>query len=139
MGEEHTHRLVRGRHRRKVKSGTEKYEVGDPITPSDAELSAFGDKFEPIARTPEDDAAEAEEDAAEDGAAEEPEPEPEEEPDLSSLTEIDGVGAKTARSLYDAGYETADDLADASEDELYDIDGIGPSAVSALISAFGDE
>ena len=133
MGEEHTHRLVRGRHRRKVKSGTEKYVAGDPITPTESELRAFGDKFEPIVRTPEDDAAEAEDDAAEDDGEEE------EEIDLSSLTAIDGVGEKTARSLYEAGYHTADDLADASQDELFDIDGIGPSAVSALISAFGDE
>ena len=132
MGEEHTHRLVRGRHRRKVESGTEKYEAGDPITPTEGELSAFGDKFEPIVRTPGGDAAEAEDDAAEDDGEEE-------ELDLSSLTAIDGVGEKTARSLYEAGYHTADDLADASQDELFDIDGIGPSAVSALISAFGDE
>lgn len=53
---EHTHRLVGGGQHRRTGTGStpdtaETYEPGDPITPTEAELDALPDRFEPLPGT----------------------------------------------------------------------------------------
>lgn len=50
------------------------------------------------------------------------------------LRTISGVGANKAEALIDAGYQTIDDVAEASQDELAEIEGIG-KALAARIRA----
>ena len=54
------------------------------------------------------------------------------------LTAIDGVGEEKAEDLRAAGYESADDLRDADQDDLAEVEGIG-NALAARIKADVDE
>ena len=54
------------------------------------------------------------------------------------LTAIDGVGEETAEELRDAGFETVDDLREADQDELSEVEGIG-TALAARIKADVEE
>jgi predicted flap endonuclease-1-like 5' DNA nuclease len=51
---------------------------------------------------------------------------------LDDFDAIDGVGPATEEALYDADYTTYADVANASDDELLAIDGVGRSAFDAL-------
>ena len=53
----------------------------------------------------------------------------------SSLTDVQGIGEGKAEALRDAGYESIEDLQDATRDELEDIDGIGTAASGRLKDA----
>lgn len=57
--------------------------------------------------------------------------------DFDDFDAIDGVGAATEESLYDAGYTTYSDVAQSSDDELLDIDGVGETALEALRDHIG--
>lgn len=74
-------------------------------------------------------------DTAEPAAEAETEPGSEEE----TLTDLEGVGASTARDLRSAGYETFDDLRAADEGEIVDRTGIRPPLVSAIKDQLGAE
>ena len=83
-------------------------------------------------------------DVTDDTPEPEPEPEPEEPeeepagPVLEDIEDISGVGASKADALREAGYETVEDVAAATRDELADVDGIG-NALAARIKADVDE
>jgi large subunit ribosomal protein L32e len=51
-----------------------------------------------------------------------------------SLEDVAGVGESTAANLRDAGYESVDDLREADQDDLSEVDGIG-NALAARIKA----
>ena len=53
----------------------------------------------------------------------------------SSITDVQGIGVGKAEALRDAGYESIEDIQDATRDELEDVDGIGPSASGRLKDA----
>ena len=53
----------------------------------------------------------------------------------SSITDVQGIGEGKAEALRDAGYESIEDIQDATRDELEDVDGIGPSASGRLKDA----
>ncbi len=57
---------------------------------------------------------------------------------LEDLEDISGVGASKADALREAGYETVEDVAAASREELAEIEGIG-NALAARIKADVDE
>ncbi|UCC26876.1 MAG: helix-hairpin-helix domain-containing protein [Gemmatimonadales bacterium] len=48
------------------------------------------------------------------------------------FTRIHGVGSGTARAFFDAGFQTLEDLAHASDRELQSIHGVGPSLVKQI-------
>ena len=50
------------------------------------------------------------------------------------LTEIEGIGQKTARSLFDAGFYTVSDLQNARDADLLAVEGVGRSAVARIRS-----
>jgi len=52
-----------------------------------------------------------------------------------SLTEIPGIGEMTVEILFMEGYRSAEEVAQASEEELAQIDGIGPDKGKALSQA----
>lgn len=52
--------------------------------------------------------------------------------DFDNFASLDGVGPATEDNLYDAGYETFDDLRAASDEDLLAIDGIGQSALDSI-------
>jgi large subunit ribosomal protein L32e len=54
--------------------------------------------------------------------------------DYEELTDISGVGPSKAEALEEAGFETVDDVREASQDELAEVDGIG-NALAARIKA----
>jgi large subunit ribosomal protein L32e len=54
------------------------------------------------------------------------------------IDEISGVGESKADALREAGYETVDDVREASQDDLTEIEGVGP-ALAARIKADVDE
>lgn len=54
------------------------------------------------------------------------------------LAAVDGVGEETAESLRNGGFETIEDLREADQDELADVEGIG-NALAARIKADVDE
>ncbi|WP_049901232.1 50S ribosomal protein L32e [Halococcus agarilyticus] len=54
------------------------------------------------------------------------------------LTAIDGIGEEKADDLQEAGYETVDDLRDADQDDLAEVEGVG-NALAARIKADVDE
>jgi hypothetical protein len=53
----------------------------------------------------------------------------------SSVTDVQGIGEGKAETLRDAGYESIEDIQDATRDELEDVDGIGPGASGRLKDA----
>lgn len=66
-------------------------------------------------------------DSDDDGEPEKPNVE-----DYSNFASLTGVGSATEDNLYDAGYETFDDLRSASDEDLLEIDGIGDSALADI-------
>ena len=56
------------------------------------------------------------------------------EDEYEELTDISGVGEAKAETLREAGYETIEDLREASQEELSEVDGIG-QALAARIKA----
>ncbi|QLD84713.1 50S ribosomal protein L32e [Natronomonas halophila] len=54
--------------------------------------------------------------------------------DYEELTDISGVGPSKAEALEEAGFETVDDVREASQDELAEVSGIG-NALAARIKA----
>lgn len=57
---------------------------------------------------------------------------PEDPSDGTELEDVDGVNAELAGELRAAGYETPEDLGDASDEELLRIDGIGPATLKKI-------
>ena len=66
------------------------------------------------------------------------EPETEDAP-LTSLEDIDGVTPEVAANLRAAGYETPGHLAEASDEDLLAVDGIGPKKLAAIREALRAE
>ncbi|MCW4048402.1 MAG: DNA-binding protein Alba [Candidatus Bathyarchaeota archaeon] len=71
---------------------------------------------------------------------EQPEAEPEEEPEKPAaketpLSEISGVGAATAKKLTDAGYVTAEQVAEADPDGLAEKAGISVKVATKIVEA----
>lgn len=65
---------------------------------------------------------------------------------VTPITKVSGVGAQTAEVLVENGFENAEVLAAAKEEDLLKISGFGPSkakkfieAAQALVGAGGDE
>lgn len=55
------------------------------------------------------------------------------------LTQIDGVGVKSAKLLYENGFKTVKDLLDAKDEELLKIKGIGESLLQKIRKYLKDE
>lgn len=53
----------------------------------------------------------------------------------TSVTEVKGVGAKTAELLQEAGYSSAEKLAKATPEELQDVEGVGESTAKKIIAS----
>ena len=51
------------------------------------------------------------------------------------LSELPGIGHKTGKALYDAGYYTVSSIASATESELIKIEGVGPTTARKAIAA----
>ena len=51
---------------------------------------------------------------------------------IETLTSLPGVGAKSAKALFDAGYKTAEDIIAADEKELLKVSGVGVTLVKKL-------
>lgn len=66
-------------------------------------------------------------DVDDDGEPEQPNVE-----DFDNFVLLTGVGGATEDNLYDAGYETFDDLRAASDENLLEIDGIGDAALEDI-------
>jgi len=56
----------------------------------------------------------------------------------SSLEEIAGVGATKAEALREAGYESVEDVAEATADELAEVQGIGNALATRIVDDVGD-
>ena len=54
------------------------------------------------------------------------------------IEEISGVGASKAEALRAAGYETVEDVAAASQDELAEVEGIGNALAARILADVGD-
>lgn len=52
-----------------------------------------------------------------------------------SLKDLDGVGAKTAESLKDAGYDSIESIANSSVEELSSVDGVGKKGAKQILAA----
>jgi hypothetical protein len=48
-------------------------------------------------------------------------------------TQVPNIGEKTAKELVDQGFEARVDVLQATEDELTDVDGVGPTGATNLI------
>ena len=57
---------------------------------------------------------------------------------VDGLTDIGGVGEDTAGSLREAGYETIEDLREASQDDLAAVDGVGTALAARVKTEVGD-
>ena len=57
---------------------------------------------------------------------------------VDGLTDIGGVGEDTAGSLREAGYETVEDLREASQDDLAAVDGVGTALAARVKAEVGD-
>ena len=92
------------------------------------------------AREDEETELEAEEELEEESEAEdETEAEEEAEDDgPQDLEDISGVGASKADALRDAGFETIDDVKEASQDDLAEADGIGNALAARIKADVGD-
>jgi N utilization substance protein A len=53
----------------------------------------------------------------------------------ASLTAVPGVGDVTAELLYQGGFKSAESLASSNEDDVGEIDGIGPERAAAILAA----
>ena len=54
---------------------------------------------------------------------------------IENLTSLPGVGAKSAKALYEAGFKTTKDVIAADEKELLAVSGVGINLVKKLKSA----
>lgn len=54
---------------------------------------------------------------------------------ISALCNIDGVSTEIAENLVDAGYDSIESIAEADEDELIEIKGIGKKSVERIIES----
>jgi ERCC4-type nuclease len=61
--------------------------------------------------------------------------ETESEPEVIELEELDGIGAKAAENLREAGYDTDEKLVEASDEELLDVSWVGEKALFSLKEA----
>lgn len=57
------------------------------------------------------------------------------EPEVIELEELDGIGAKAAENLREAGYDTDEKLVEASDEELLDVSWVGEKALFSLKEA----
>lgn len=57
------------------------------------------------------------------------------EPEELELEELDGIGAKAAQNLREAGYDTIESIADASDEQLLDVSWVGEKALFSLKEA----
>jgi excinuclease UvrABC nuclease subunit len=48
------------------------------------------------------------------------------------ITDIKGIGAKTAKSLYETGYKTIEELKKASTTDILSVKGIGKSTITKI-------
>jgi len=131
---EHTHRVVRGTHRRSSDDGgpAETFEPGVRITPTERELALAPDRFEPLDdadTTEEQTAGEAESDASDDAPDETPEDtdteadadtadESDEDEAESGEDESDEDEAESGEGESDAAAFTAAEVEDADYDDL---------------------
>jgi large subunit ribosomal protein L32e len=102
----------------------------DDLTAVDGIGTALAGRIETALEDLEDD--EADEAETESDDADEADADPLE--DYDDLTDISGVGDAKAESLREAGFESAEDVARASQDELAEVDGVG-NALAARIKA----
>jgi len=58
--------------------------------------------------------------------------------DAEDLTEIGGVGDETAESLREAGYETVEDVREASQDDIAAVDGVSTALAARVKADVGD-
>jgi len=119
---EHTHRVVRGTHRRSSDDGgpAETFEPGVRITPTERELALAPDRFEPLDdadTTEEQTAGEAESDASDDAPDETPE-DTDTEADADTADESDEDEAESGEGESDAAAFTAAEVEDADYDDL---------------------
>lgn len=56
-----------------------------------------------------------------------------EEEFIEEIAQLPGVGESKARALYEAGYETVDELREATEDDLTEVEGVGPRIAEAIV------
>ncbi|MCK4738925.1 MAG: transcription termination/antitermination protein NusA [Deltaproteobacteria bacterium] len=54
---------------------------------------------------------------------------------LGGISELDGVGPKTAVALMSAGYESVEDIANATAEDLEKVEGIGKKKAEAIVEA----
>lgn len=59
--------------------------------------------------------------------------------DERSLTDLNGVGESTARTLREAGYESIEDLREADRSDLADLDWINQRLASSIIGQVSEE
>jgi meiotic recombination protein SPO11 len=52
-----------------------------------------------------------------------------------SLKDLDGIGAKTAENLRDAGYDSIESIAKSNEEELSSVDGVGKKGAKQILAA----
>jgi len=57
------------------------------------------------------------------------------EPEVLTLEELDNIGAKAAENLREAGYDTVENIAEASDEELLDVSWVGEKALFSLKGA----
>lgn len=57
---------------------------------------------------------------------------------MEELVEISDIGEEIAMKLYDAGYETKDDLRRAEQQELTDVEGVGMALAARIKADVGD-
>lgn len=62
----------------------------------------------------------------------------EERDELSAITDIDGIAGDKADALRDSGYESLDDLFEASPEELQEVDGIGEALAERITGKEAD-
>lgn len=55
---------------------------------------------------------------------------------VKPLTEVKGIGYKTARSLFDAGFESVDSLREAEVEDLTAVEGIGQKTAERILKEF---
>lgn len=49
-----------------------------------------------------------------------------------TLEELDNIGSKAAQNLREAGYDTVESIAEASDEELLEVSWVGEAALSSL-------
>ncbi len=54
--------------------------------------------------------------------------------DIENVTDIDGVGPSKAEALADAGYESVDDLREATAEELTEVEGISEALAADIVA-----